>query len=273
MNAKAVTLLFFSPTATTKTILEKIAQGMGKPVAETLDITRPETRDLPAPDFTDQVLLVGAPVYAGRIPQVAADYFKTLKSSRVPAVPIVLYGNREFEDALLELKDILDQGGFSPVAAGAFIGEHSFSTEEFRIATGRPDSQDLDQAFGFGQKISALLESTGNLEDLPALEVPGNFPYREKKKMGPIEFIEVSDTCDECSTCLAVCPVNAIDKENGYATLDEICIHCCACIKVCPRGARTMKEGPIKDITRWLFDHYTQRKEPQVFYPGSTGSK
>ena len=268
MDVKTATLVFFSPTATTRTVLEKIAQGMDIPVAESIDITRPEIREMPVPDFTGQILLIGAPVYAGRIPQVAADYFSSLKSSGAPAVPVVLYGNREFEDALLELKDILDQGGFRSMAAGAFIGEHSFSTEEFLLAPGRPDSQDLDQAEEFGRKVASLLKET---EKLGVLEVPGNLPYREKKNLGPVEFIEVSSQCDECSTCLVACPVNAIDKDNGYATRDQVCIHCCACIKACPRGARTMKEGPFKDITRWLFANYTVRKEPQVFYPGSAG--
>ncbi|WP_022666819.1 EFR1 family ferrodoxin [Desulfospira joergensenii] len=273
MNHKSTTLLFFSPTATTRTVLEKIAQGMGKPVAEVIDITRPDIRNRPVPDLTDQVLLIGAPVYAGRLPKVAADYFKNLKSSGTPAIPLVLYGNREFEDALLELKDILDRAGFSSVAAGAFIGEHSFSTEDFKIATDRPDNRDLERAYAFGQKISTLMETAEKADDLASFDVPGNFPYRERKKMGPVEFIEVSDECDECSTCVAVCPVNAIDKTKGYATLDPICIHCCACIKACPRGARIMKEGPFKDITRWLFDNYTARKEPQVFFPGSAGPR
>lgn len=277
MNAKTVTLLYFSPTATTRTVLEKIAQGMGAPVGKTIDITRPETRNQPAPGFTDQILLVGAPVYAGRLPKVAAEYFRGLKSSGTPVVPIVLYGNREFDDALLELKDILDQRGFIPVAAGAFIGEHSWNSEQFPIAPGRPDTQDLNRAVEFGRKISAMLEALDNPDNSVSLEVPGNFPYREINKENPVEFIDVKEECDQCGICLAVCPVEAIDPDNGYATLDDRCIHCCACIKACPQEVRIMKEGPFMDKTRWLFTHFTARKEPRIFFPAlpdkGTGDK
>lgn len=271
MNAKSVTLLYFSPTATTRTILEKIAQGMGTPVGTTIDITRPETRNQPAPDLTDQVLLVGAPVYAGRLPTVASEYFRGLKSSGTPVVPVVLYGNREFDDALLELKDILDQRGFIPVAAGAFIGEHSWNSEQFPIAPGRPDPQDLTRAVEFGRKISTMLAAMEKLDDLTSLEVPGNFPYREIPEANPVEFIDVKEDCDQCGICLAVCPVEAIDPDNGYATLDDRCIHCCACIKACPQKVRIMKEGPFMDKTRWLFSNFTARKEPRIFFSGSAG--
>ena len=38
------------------------------------------------------------------------------------------------------------------MAAGAFIGEHSFSRKGMPIAEGRPDESDLKQATEFGKK-------------------------------------------------------------------------------------------------------------------------
>ena len=43
------------------------------------------------------------------------------------AVPVVLFGNRNFDDGLIELRNILTEDGFMPVAGGAFVGEHAFS--------------------------------------------------------------------------------------------------------------------------------------------------
>ncbi len=267
MNIENLTIIYFSPTSTTRTTLENIAKGMGIPVAQTIDITRPDTRSQKPDELKGQVLLIGAPVYGGRLPRIAEDFFRTLNASKTPAIPVVVYGNREFEDALLELKDILDQAGFVTVAAGAFLGEHSFSSQTHEIAPGRPDREDLSQARQFGTKVADLLATTRELSDLAKLEVSGNFPYKERKPPRPVEFMGITDDCDECSTCVAICPVQAIDSSNGYAVKDEVCIHCCACIKACPRGARIMKEGPFKDITKWLAENFTKRKDPQTFFP------
>ena len=63
---------------------------------------------------------------------------------------MVCYGNRNFDDSLVELRDLLEADGFRTVAAGAFIGEHSFSTT---LAAGRPDQTDLERAARFADGI------------------------------------------------------------------------------------------------------------------------
>lgn len=62
------------------------------------------------------------------------------------AIIVVVYGNWDYVDALIELRDIAVKMGFKPIAAAAFIGEHSFSTEDSPIAYGRPDISDLNIA-------------------------------------------------------------------------------------------------------------------------------
>ncbi len=268
MNIQSATLLYFSPTATTQKALDAIAQGMGIPVVQTIDITRTDIRNQAPPAIEGQILLAGAPVYGGRLPRVAQPYFDALKADGVLAVPVVVYGNREFEDALLELKDLLDQAGATSVAAGAFLGEHSFSGGDFQVAPGRPDARDLETARKFGQKVAALLEGAKSPAALGRLTVPGNSPYKQGMPPAPVEFIEVSDDCNECATCVAVCPVEAVDAAKGFAVKNELCIHCCACIKACPEGARIMVEGKFKDIAKWLFENYAARKDPETFFPG-----
>jgi ferredoxin len=267
MNLENTTLLYFSPTATTQTILKEITKGLAKNVSNAIDITKPEIRTQPSPGFGNDLVLIGAPVYGGRLPKDAVDYFKTLKAKGTPAVLVVLYGNREFEDALIELKNIAIDCGFVPLAAAAFIGEHSFSNDEFSIAPNRPDKDDLEKAFSFGEQITGLLNGVENPTDLIPVDVPGNFPYKQDFSMGPFAFIDVTDDCDDCGICAIACPKNAIDEENGYSTLDEHCIYCCACIKACPQSARILKNGPIKDKAKKLSEVCAQRKEPQTFLP------
>lgn len=270
MKLEKISLVYFSPTSTTRIVLEEIAKGMDKIVTGIVDITHPEIRNNAVPEFKDEVVLIGAPVYAGRIPQTAARYFKSIKARGIPAVLVVLYGNREFDDALLELKDICVACGFVPLAAGAFIGEHSFCNDEFSIAPGRPDKKDLEMALIFGKQIAGLLDRIDNVLDMAPLDVPGNFPYKEGMSPGAVPFIDVTEDCDDCGICMTVCPENAIDETDTYSTLDDRCIYCCACIKACPQQARILKDSHIKDKAMWLSENCSERKDPRTFLPGGT---
>ncbi|MCK5349892.1 MAG: 4Fe-4S binding protein [Desulfobacula sp.] len=267
MSPENTTLLYFSPTATTRIILEEIAKGIGKDVLAAIDITKSEIRTQAPPEFGDDLVLIGAPVYGGRLSKDAANYFKTVRASGSPVVLVVLYGNREFDDALLELKNITVDCGFAPLAAGAFIGEHSLSNNEFTIALNRPDEDDLEKAFSFGKQIAGLLGRLENMADLTSVNVPGNFPYKKGMPVSSFPFIDVTDDCDDCGICVTVCPKNAIDETNTWSTIDEHCIYCCACVKVCPRQARILKDSPRRDKAKIISKNCTRRKEPQIFLP------
>ena len=83
--------------------------------------------------------------------QIFLPYLKEkIKGGGALAVPIVLFGNRNFDDALAELRDILAGDGFYPLAAGAFVGEHSFSRV---LGAGRPDAADFAKA----DELAALI--------------------------------------------------------------------------------------------------------------------
>ena len=269
MKTKNMSLVYFSPTSTTGIVLEEIARGMGQESPKIFDITRPDIRKQAAPVFGNDVVLIGAPVYSGRVAKDAADYLKSIKGTSSLAIVVVVYGNREFEDALLELKDIAVDDGFVVLAAGAFIGEHSFSDDEFLIAPNRPDEDDLEKAFLFGQQIGNLLTHIDlpieSVADVSGPEVPGNFPYKEGMGDGAFAFIDVTEDCDDCGICAAACPKEAIDEANHYSTIDDRCIFCCACIKACPQQARILKAGPIRDKAKFLSENCAQRKEPQTY--------
>jgi len=267
MHQDNTTLIYFSPTGTTRTILGQIAKGLGKNEFTTIDITNAEVRSRPAPKFGDGLVLMGAPVYAGRLPKEASDYFKTIQASGSAAILIVLYGNREFEDALLELKNIAVDSGFIPLAAAAFIGEHSFSSKDTPIAQNRPDAGDQHKAFLFGQDIANFLPRIKTASALSFVDVPGNLPYRDGLAMGPFSFIDVTDACDGCGICIPACPKDAIDETARYAPIEKECIFCCACIKACPPQARIMKESPLREKAVFLSETCSQRKEPRLFMP------
>ena len=123
--------------------------------------------------------IIGVPVYAGRVAPLAVKRLAAIQGNNTPAVIVVTYGNREFEDALIELRDITEKAAFSPLAACTFIGEHSFSGSKTPIAAARPDSVDLATAEAFGVKILARLAALEDVKAETSLDVPGDIPYKD----------------------------------------------------------------------------------------------
>jgi len=241
MDINKVNLIYFSPTGTTRTVLESIAKGVAVKDVEHINLTLPEGGRQTIPLFSDELVIIGAPVYGGRLPVDAIERLKQLKAGNTPVVLIVLYGNREFEDALLELKYLTLKLGFNPIAAGAFIGEHSFASEDVPIANGRPDSQDVQMAMEFGVKIRDKVAALTLADAQTGFEIPGNFPY-EAGGARPMAVSPVTkeEICTLCGTCAEVCPTAAISVNGAVATEIELCIRCCACIKNCPESARVI---------------------------------
>ncbi|WP_051327489.1 flavodoxin family protein [Desulfatibacillum aliphaticivorans] len=153
MEIKSVSCVFFSPTGSTQKVVHNIAQGMQAEVLDVMDCTNRSKRREGMGTIQSDLLIIGVPVYYGRVPEEAAPFLKSLSGRGVPVVLVVTYGNREYEDSLLELHDIAAEQGFIPVAGGAFVAEHSYSLPSRPIAHGRPDVSDIATAQDFGMQI------------------------------------------------------------------------------------------------------------------------
>jgi ferredoxin len=265
MEVKQVKLIYFSPTGTTQKVLESIARGISVEDVEHINLTLPEGAQQTIKPFSDELVIIGAPVYGGRLPVDAINRLKQVKAANTLAILIVVYGNREFEDALLELKDLAIELGFNPVAGAAFIGEHSFATKDLPIANGRPDSLDVQLAMDFGVKIKNKIKSFKSPGARMALEIPGRFPYEGGVRSMVVSPVTKEAPCTVCGTCASVCPTAAISINGSVATEIELCIRCCACIKNCPTGARVWEDDMMKTIANWLNENCSARKEPQIF--------
>ena len=205
-------------------------------------------------------------MYRGRVPIDAVSRLQRLKAHNTPAVVVVVYGNRAYEDALLELRDLASEVGFKPIAGGVFIGEHSYSTEETPIASGRPDKKDLKKAVEFGKEIQEKMGEVGTPEDLPRLQIPGNYPYRERSKRSEaISPITKEEQCIKCGKCVEVCPTAAIIIDTLVITEQDACIRCCACVKNCPTNARVMEHPQVKNAAKRLSTNCSERKEPETY--------
>lgn len=250
-----INAIYFSPTQTTEKVVKAIAQGLGSQY-DTYDLTRSAARIQSYVFGSEDIIVIGVPVYSGRIPELMTDCLKRMRGNNTPAVYVAVYGNRDYDDALLELKDILEANGFIGVAAGAFIGEHSITD---KVAFGRPDATDLITAQCFGKDIKAKLDA---FNPSIKISVKGHYPYKERKPK-PENPPTTTESCICCGECSRHCPVDAI---FNYKEVDgEKCIFCCSCIKLCPAGAKIINEK-LEPTAKWLIDNCgSLRREPELF--------
>lgn len=275
MKIKHVWSVYFSATDTTKTIVKTIA----KTIAETLqcpekelDFTTPKQREVAAYFEKGDIVIFGSPVYAGRIPNLLLKYLSTIKSNGAFGVPVVLFGNRAYEDALIELRDILENGGLHTMAAGAFVGQHSFSEN---IAKGRPNAEDLSTATNFAKAISSKIESLAEGEIPEIIKVPGTpLPYSGYfKPANPangkhIDIRKVkpstNSNCNKCNICVEICPMGAIDPKDPTQT-PGICIKCGACIQKCPQHSKSFSDEGYLIHLKDLEQRLSQAANNEIF--------
>lgn len=108
----------FSPTGSTRRVLRSIAAGIGAARVQEDSLDRPAWREAGVQVGADELLLVGMPVYAGRVPGLFHGGLPVRGTG--DAVCVVSYGNRAYEDALSELVGLTRRAGFRVIAAGAF---------------------------------------------------------------------------------------------------------------------------------------------------------
>lgn len=252
-------LVYLSPTGTTRRVVAKIAEGIKARHLVHHDLTRPGSDG--ARVLTEGVAIIGVPVYAGRVPELFLHRFQGVTASGMPAVLVALYGNREFEDALVELCDLAVAQGFTVIAAGAFIGEHSYSTPDRPIAAGRPNDGDLSLAREFGQRVADKIAK--GICECPPIE--GNHPYRERVKLGGIAPETDPEKCALCGQCATVCPSGVITVSGSVDTDATGCIMCCACLRTCSFDARYIQHPRVEEKRAQLYRHCRLPKAPKLF--------
>ena len=280
MKLKGIAAVFFSPTGNTRKavveIADVIARREGIAVRE-IDFTLPGAREEVRKFEAGELVIFGTPVYAGRIPNKILPAVQTLfEGNGALAVPVVTFGNRSFDNALIELRIELEQHGFHTVAGAAFVAEHVFSN---KLAAGRPDEKDLQTIRRFAEDVAEKIKGfeEGPLDGMAEIPAPaavkGIEPvpayYRPLQEDGsPANFLKAkpktSDSCNDCGICARVCPMGSISPED-YRTVTGICIKCQACVKSCPVHARFFDDPVMLSHTRMLEQHYERPAENEVF--------
>ncbi len=269
-------IIYFSPTRGGEKIAKAIQSGMnGNDNDELFNISvnhKYITDDFM--ELTEEIPVVFViPVYGGHIPKIAAERLDKIRGkNNQPAVIVVVYGNRAFENALIDLDRFVSERGFNTIAAAAFVCEHSYSNPDTPIASGRPDDKDLVDATEFGRLVKEKIVNrdfttvdAASLKDEPSPENSlKNFiafvkNYQAEQSTSPKTYIPNLDQCkcSDCGQCIELCPTEAIRED--LSTDPTRCIKCCACVKQCPEEARSFQSPFAKPLS----ENFSTRKSPR----------
>ncbi len=265
--------VYYSATGTTRKAVEYISGAIGQKMqlkVNIVDFTLPDARKNRLIFGAEDLVVFGTPVYAGRVPNVLLSFLKErVEGNGAISIPVVLFGNRAYDDALKEFVDILEADGFHTIAAGAFVGEHSFSEI---LAAGRPDAQDMHAADELAEIALIRLKRIDLAPEQP-LTVKGEEPlrpyYTPRDRNGALINIlkvkpKTNDSCTSCGICANVCPMGSISMED-MSRVEGICIKCGACIKRCPQAAKYFDDKGYLYHLHELEELYARRAEAEIF--------
>ncbi len=242
--------IVFSPTGGT----EKVAHIIGKQWSENpakIDLSDAKA-DFSKCKITEQdMVLIAMPSFGGRAPAVAINRLKQIAGNGAKCTLVCVYGNRAYEDTLVEMEDAAKGCGFQVVAAIAAVAEHSIMPQ---YAAGRPDASDQKQLTDYANQIA---DKAGIVS-----AIPGNRPY---KKAGGAGLVPKPDkSCVKCGACAETCPVQAIDPVSFTAD-SKACISCMRCMKQCPKNARKVNGLMVSAAALAIKKACSARKENELF--------
>ena len=245
----------FSPTGGTKKAADMLAEKLAEEI-QSVDLTDYKT------DFSgisleeDDEAIIAVPSYGGRVPETAVSRLLKIKGNGAKAVLLCVYGNRAYEDTLVELQDTVQQAGFVVVAAVAAIAEHSIA---HAYGANRPDEEDCRQLQAFARRIAEKLAGG----DVTTPAIPGNRLYKKAGRAGLVP--KATGACNRCGRCAAECPVGAIDRDNPARVDKQACISCMRCVAVCPHHARKVNGVLLALVNRMLKKACSVRKACELY--------
>ena len=242
--------IVFSPTGGTEKVAHLIRSHWGENTVK-IDLSDAKT------DFSQYVIngedqvLIAMPSFGGRAPAVAIERLKQIAGNGAKCTLVCVYGNRAYEDTLVEMEDAAKECGFRVVAAVAAVAEHSILPQ---YATGRPDETDKAQLADFAAKIAG--------KDSEIASLPGNRPYKKSGGAGLVP--KPTKDCVKCGLCAEKCPVQAIDRAS-FAADPKLCIGCMRCVKQCPQNARTVNGMMVSAAAMAIKKACSVRKENELY--------
>ena len=248
--------IYFSPTGGTKKVLD-ILMNEWQIEKEMIDLSVQGFDQRYQLDRND-LCMIAVATYRWLVPEIVINRLVKIKGDYTQTILIVVYGNRDYEDTLLELKDVMKDNGFNSIAAISAVAKHSIMN---KFASDRPNEMDKMQLEVFSKEIMHLVDTKEKYDDL---KVPGNFPYHQYKGV-PFKP-KANKRCNGCGICARACPTQAISLELSKIVDKNKCISCMRCVNICPNHARQINPLLLKFASKFMAKSCSLRKENQLFF-------
>lgn len=246
-------MIVFSPTGGAEKVAKAITKNWKQ--IETIDLTLLDTDYTKISFEKDSLVLIAMPSFGGVAPGLALERLSMLKGNNAMCVVTAVYGNRAYEDTLLQMQDYAQTSGFQVIAAISAIAEHSIIR---KYAAGRPNLNDYKELSEFGNRI--LEKAASGALSTPV--VPGNRPY---KKAGTGMIPKADATCTSCGLCARKCPSGAISADELKLSDKSKCISCMRCVSICPVHARKVSQLMTSIAAAALKKACSIEKENELF--------
>ena len=242
--------IVFSPTGGTEKVAHIIG-GHWKESVVRIDLSDYKTDFAKYKIEKEDMVLIAMPSFGGRAPAVAIERLKQMTGNGAKCTLVCVYGNRAYEDTLVEMEDAAKECGFQVVAAIAAVAEHSIMPQ---YASNRPDESDKKQLIHFADQIAG--------KDGEVVSIPGNRPYKKAGGAGLVPKRTKNGV--KCGLCAERCPVQAIHS-TGYTTDSKKCISCMRCVNQCPEKARKVNGTMVSIAALAMKKACSIRKENELF--------
>lgn len=273
MNIKQIYAAYWSPTGNTRKIARMLAGELAEELdcpMELLDFTLPKARESAMTFSSEDLVVFCTPTYAGKVPNKILPYIQEqVLGNGALAIPVVTFGNRNFDNSLAELSVTLKKNDFHLVAAAAFACRHAFTDE---LAFGRPDTEDETELKDFAKKAACKIRESEGVPLAPEIPGDSDAPYYIPKGVDgqPVQFLKAKpqtdlSKCTNCGACARQCPMGAIDLKN-VANTPGTCIKCQRCVRICTKHAKYFDDKAFLSHVAMLEENFSEPKENQTFF-------
>ena len=271
-------VVYYSGTGNTAKIAKAIHRGMKKVIeCDISSIKKIDPKEMGKYD----VVAVGSPVwYYRETANTRLFIYKMPDMSGKLCIPFCTHGASP-TGIFWSMVPMLQQKGLIPIGWGDWYGgaEQVLHAPKPYLTDGHPDKIDIEEAEEFGKEMAerAVKIAAGDKSLIP--EIPkgksADYPWRPQKPFknfpsegekpgdnapGPVMSTPVRKVdrskCKypECTLCIDICPVMAIDFSKDPVVFRSSCLNCALCNKLCPEFAINLDEVTMKNRTQHVIN-------------------
>lgn len=236
MEIQKVWAVYWSPTGgcrrVTETLAEAAAVRLGVPW-ECVDITLPQARERMYLFAQTDLVVVGTPTYAGKVPNKLLPWLQSgLWGNGALAVAVVVFGNRSYDNSLAELCATLEGDGFH-TAAAVPLWPSTPLRMNWPMAVPAGATSLRQKVLRHRQRTrSGRRQVSRSLSGCPG--TPAAPYYVPKGTDGqPAKFLKAkpktkAGRCNGCGACVRMCPMGAMTRRiplmyRGPAQVPGLC--------------------------------------------------